>query len=223
MRLAIIVLLLFCVVPQVQAYCFTFGPVGYGFCSDDPAAVKYPLNWVVVLWLAAVISYGKLLFNPRVHLLVKVVLFFFSFPVSPLLTAILMLLHYVERRLGWHQQAEFKTITNADNASLPYVAPALMQLGEFELDTQTQSLHKNGAVLQLEPKVYQLLAYFFEQQGRVISLEELHQNIWPGQIVTDTAVRRTVSKLRQALDDTNPQQPRFIRSVMKRGYQFLAQ
>ena len=53
------------------------------------------------------------------------------------------------------------------------------------------------------------------------SLEELHQNIWPGQVVTDTAVRRTVSKLRQALEDTDPQNPRFIRSVMKRGYQFI--
>lgn len=219
MRLAVTILLLFCVVPQVQAYCFMMGPVGYGVCSDDPESIRYPINWVVVLWLAVVITYGKLLYNPRVHLLFKVVLFFFSFPVSPVLTPILMGCHFVERRLGWQRQP-------IDNANLPHVSATttllLVKLGEFELDTVTQSLHKNGKVITLEPKVYQLLTYFYEYQGRVISLEELHQNIWSGQIVTDTAVRRTVSKLRSALDDTDPQNPTHIHSVMKRGYRFSA-
>ena len=219
MRLAVTILLLFCVVPQVQAYCFMMGPVGYGVCSDDPESIRYPISWVVVLWLAVVITYGKLLYNPRVHLLVKVVLFFLSFPVSPVLTPILMGCHFIERRLGWQREP-------MDNANSPQVgaptASPLVKLGEFELDTVSQSLHKNGKVITLEPKVYQLLTYFYEHQGRVISLEELHQNIWPGQIVTDTAVRRTVSKLRSALDDTDPQNPTYIYSVMKRGYRFSA-
>lgn len=220
MRFAVFLLALSGFTAKAQAHCFSLGPASYGFCSTAPDAVKYELTWIVVLWLVAVISYGKLLYNPRVHLLVKVVLFFASFPVSPVLTPILALLHYLERRLGWHHQTDVNTVNNSAKSALPSEAPPLTKLGEFQLDTMTQSLHKNNNVTQLEPKVYQLLAYFFEQQGRVISLEELHQNIWPGQVVTDTAVRRTVSKLRQALEDTDPQNPRFIRSVMKRGYQF---
>jgi hypothetical protein len=220
MRSIVIILILLGFTADVQAHCFVFGPASYGFCSSAPEAVKYPLNWIVVLWLTAVISYGKLLFNTRVHLLLKVALFFATLPVSPVLTPILVVLHYLERRLGWQQHTAIKASDSHAETDLTCSAPTLIKLGEFQLDTMMQSLHKNDTVTQLEPKVYQLLAYFFEQQGRVISLEELHQNIWPGQVVTDTAVRRTVSKLRQALEDTDPQNPRFIRSVMKRGYQF---
>ena len=209
----VIVLILLGFIADVQAHCFVFGPASYGFCSSDPETVKYPLNWIIVLWLTAVISYGKLLFNPHVHLLVKVALFFATLPVSPVLTPILVVLHYLERRLGWQQRTAIKAPDSNVETDLTCYAPALIKLGEFQLDTMMQSLRKNDTVTQLEPKVYQLLAYFFEQQGRVISLEELHQNIWPGQVVT-------VSKLRQALEDTDPQNPRFIRSVMKRGYQF---
>ena len=219
MQKAFLILLMLGFMPEVQAYCFMMGPVGYGVCSDDPDSIRYPINWVVVLWLAVVITYGKLLYNPRVHLLVKVVLFFFSFPVSPVLTPILMGCHFIERRLGW--QREPIDDANSLQVSAP-ITPLLVKLGEFELDTVSQSLHKNGKVITLEPKVYQLLTYFYEHQGRVISLEELHQNIWSGQIVTDTAVRRTVSKLRNALDDTDPHNPTYIYSVMKRGYRFSA-
>ena len=217
MRDAIFILFMLCFVPQVQAYCFTLGTAGYGICSSDPESIKYPLNWVVVLWLAAVITFGKLLYNPRVHILIKVVLFFLSFPASPVLTPILMLSHVIERRLGWHNQATARSNAATTTPVIPVVA---VKLGDFELDTVAQCLHKNGNTIALEPKVYQLLVYLYEHQGRVISLEELHQNIWSGQIVTDTAVRRTVSKLRNALDDTDTQNPVYIHSVMKRGYRF---
>jgi DNA-binding winged helix-turn-helix (wHTH) protein len=68
----------------------------------------------------------------------------------------------------------------------------------------------------------EVLSYLIEQQPRIVSLEELHTNVWPNQIVTDTAVRRVISKLRTAFSDTDTKNPKYIKSVMKRGYQLIA-
>ena len=69
----------------------------------------------------------------------------------------------------------------------------------------------------------QVLSYLIEQQPRIVSLEELHNNVWENQIVTDTAVRRVISKLRVTLNDNDTKNPTYIKSVMKRGYQLIAE
>jgi DNA-binding winged helix-turn-helix (wHTH) protein len=56
-----------------------------------------------------------------------------------------------------------------------------------------------------------------------VPLVEPHENVWAGRVVTDTAVRRTISKLRALLGDTDPETPLYIKSQMKRGDQFIGQ
>ncbi len=99
--------------------------------------------------------------------------------------------------------------------------PAQIQLGEFVFDTEQRQLTRAGAVTLLEPKVFDLLCYFIEHPKRFIPLEELHQQVWAGRVVTDTAVRRTISKLRVALGDTDNENPRYIKTQMKLGYQLV--
>ncbi|SEA67983.1 winged helix-turn-helix domain-containing protein [Alkalimonas amylolytica] len=212
-----------------QAHCFSLAEtVSFGFCGEG--GTVYPLTWVFILWLFVVITFGLLLFNPRVHLLIKVVLFMLALPVSPVLLPSLFALQWLQQRLGWlqplaapKQQAQEPAMLVAGTGiggqtDLP---TPLLQLGQWQLNPVTHQLGVEDEWQTLEPKVYQLLAYFIEHQGRVISLEELHQNIWTGQVVTDTAVRRSISKLRHALGDTDAKNPRFIHSVMKRGYRFV--
>ena len=104
---------------------------------------------------------------------------------------------------------------------MPNQLPAQIQLGEFVFDTVQRQLIHAGTVTVLEPKVYDLLCYLLSHSERFVSLAELHQQVWAGRVVTDTAVRRTISKLRVALGDTDSENPRYLRTQMKLGYQLV--
>lgn len=97
----------------------------------------------------------------------------------------------------------------------------LVSIGEFTVDLDERRIYKAGAELSAEPKVIEVLCYLIQNNERFISLSELHENVWAGRVVTDTAVRRTISKLRTLLDDNETENPRYIRSQMKRGYQII--
>ena len=91
-----------------------------------------------------------------------------------------------------------------------------VQLGEFILCPVNQHLEIGAERIPLEPKVYQVLCYLISQQQRFVSLEELHQQVWAGRVVSDTAVRRSISKLRAAfLDQQEP--ARYIQSARDSG------
>ncbi|MEN3159477.1 winged helix-turn-helix domain-containing protein [Alkalimonas sp. NCh-2] len=101
--------------------------------------------------------------------------------------------------------------------------PSKLQLNDIVLDTVQQALRRGDEEVQLEPRVFDVLCYLLAHRERYVSLQELHQQVWAGRVVSDTAVRRTISKLRAQLQDTNLEQPVFIRSGMKRGYQWLVE
>ncbi|WP_345336715.1 winged helix-turn-helix domain-containing protein [Ferrimonas pelagia] len=69
----------------------------------------------------------------------------------------------------------------------------------------------------IEPKVFDVLRYLCLQHERYVSLQELHDEVWQGRVVSDAAVRRAISKLRALLGD-DPKDPTLIKSVSKRGY-----
>ncbi len=69
--------------------------------------------------------------------------------------------------------------------------------------------------------MYRLLLYFLCHAGRLIFHEELFDAIWDGRIVDDSALRLTVNSLCNALHDDS-KSPRYISTVSRRGYHFLA-
>lgn len=95
-----------------------------------------------------------------------------------------------------------------------------VQFGEFILCPVNQQLQTSEQSITLEPKVYNVLCYLMANHHRFVSLEELHQQVWAGRVVSDTAVRRTISKLRAALQDQT-ETPQYIQSAAKRGYRWL--
>ena len=97
-----------------------------------------------------------------------------------------------------------------------------VRFGDFILCPVNQQLQTTVQTITLEPKVYSVLCYLMTHHQRFVSLEELHQQVWAGRVVSDTAVRRTISKLRAALQD-QAETPRYIQSAAKRGYRWLAQ
>jgi tetratricopeptide (TPR) repeat protein len=73
------------------------------------------------------------------------------------------------------------------------------QFGQFELDEAGRSLALQGRALDLQPKVFDLLVHLVRHAGRVVSKEELMEQLWPGVHVTESSLQRAVSMLRKAL------------------------
>lgn len=94
------------------------------------------------------------------------------------------------------------------------------KFASFVLKSAEPLLEKNGKEVDIEPKVLALLLYFCSHNERYIPASELHEQVWQGRVVSDAAVRRAISKLRTILGD-DPKEPRFIKSVSKRGYRFI--
>ncbi len=97
----------------------------------------------------------------------------------------------------------------------------MLKVGRFYINPQQQLLlDENKNEIALEAKVQEILFYLFDNRDRYVSLEELHENVWSGRIVSDSAVRRTISKLRKLFDD-NGEEAEYIKSVVKKGYKFV--
>ncbi|ESP91456.1 MULTISPECIES: winged helix-turn-helix domain-containing protein [Pseudoalteromonas] len=93
------------------------------------------------------------------------------------------------------------------------------KLGQFYFDANNNILSKGQQEHLLEPKVAELLSYFCQNPQRAISRDELIEQVWFGQVVSDSAINRMVVKLRKALDDNNKIK-RFVVTVPKVGYKF---
>src|SRR4030095_1842270 len=69
-------------------------------------------------------------------------------------------------------------------------------------------------------KSYALLDYLLANRGRLVTKEELLQQIWPGTYVTDAVLKVCVRAIRKALEG-DAVTPRFIETVHRRGYRFI--
>ncbi|KZN70073.1 hypothetical protein N478_09675 [Pseudoalteromonas luteoviolacea S4060-1] len=96
-------------------------------------------------------------------------------------------------------------------------------LGEFVLDLEQHLLFLNDEEIAIEPKVMELLLYLHQCRGRYVTIEELHEQVWTDRIVTDTAVRGSVKKLRVIFKDDDISSPSYIKSVPKRGYKLICE
>jgi len=97
----------------------------------------------------------------------------------------------------------------------------MKQFGGFHLDTGNECLWRGSAQVMLPPKPFHVLRYLVEHPGRLITHDELLDALWPETYVQPQVLRTYVLELRKALGD-DAGQPRFIRTVMKRGYRFVA-
>lgn len=94
-------------------------------------------------------------------------------------------------------------------------------IGRYIYCTQQRFIYLEGEPVHIEPKMAELLDYLLLHKERYVPLQELHDEVWSGRIVTDTAVRRVISRVR-ALIEEDPSKPVIIRSLPKRGYRLFA-
>jgi DNA-binding winged helix-turn-helix (wHTH) protein/tetratricopeptide (TPR) repeat protein len=91
-----------------------------------------------------------------------------------------------------------------------------------ELDVAARELRRDGALVTVQPKVFELVAYLIEHRSRAVDKAELQDAVWPGVIVTETSLTQAIRKARIALgDDANLQT--ILRTVHGHGYRFVAE
>ena len=97
----------------------------------------------------------------------------------------------------------------------------MKQFEEFRLDTSNECLWHQGKPIELPPKPFAVLRYLIEHPGRLITHDELLEALWPETYVQPQVLRTYMLDLRKALGDSAGQ-PRFIQTIPKRGYRFVA-
>jgi len=101
-------------------------------------------------------------------------------------------------------------------------SPRHLRFGVFEVDLRTGELTKRGSRVRLQGQPFQVLAALLEKPGELVTREELQSRIWPRTIVDfDHGLNKAISKIRDALGDSGDN-PRFVETVARRGYRFLA-
>jgi predicted ATPase/DNA-binding winged helix-turn-helix (wHTH) protein len=91
----------------------------------------------------------------------------------------------------------------------------------YELDLERYELSRHGAAVHLEPQVFDVLAYLVENHHRVISKEELLDEVWGDRFVSESALTSRLKAARRAVGDDGRTQA-VIRTVHGRGYEFHA-
>src|SRR5215510_4239770 len=96
-----------------------------------------------------------------------------------------------------------------------------MMFDPFRLDKVNQCLWRGDTRLSLTPKPFAVLQYLVNHQGRLVTHEELLNAIWPDTYVQPEVLRRYILEIRRVLADS-AENPRFVETLPKRGYQFVA-
>ena len=98
----------------------------------------------------------------------------------------------------------------------------IYRLGAIEIDTVNFVLTRNGRQVAVEPLVFDLIAYLVRNRDRLLTRDELLDEIWPGRVVSDTSLSNHIKSARKALGDDGQAQ-KIIKTIHGRGYRFVGE
>ena len=98
-----------------------------------------------------------------------------------------------------------------------------VRFGVFEADLRSGELRKRGLRIKLQEQPFQVLAMLLEKPRELVTREELRQRLWTADTFVDLdhGLNKAINKIREALGDSAAS-PRFIETVARRGYRFIA-
>src|SRR2546422_2672326 len=99
-----------------------------------------------------------------------------------------------------------------------------LRFGVFEIDLRTGELRKHGQRIRLQEQPFQVLAMLVLYPGEVVTREDLQKRLWSADTFVDFdhGLNKAINKIREALSDS-AENPRFVETVARRGYRFLAE
>jgi DNA-binding winged helix-turn-helix (wHTH) protein len=110
---------------------------------------------------------------------------------------------------------------NDPRGSPPAAPPARLRFEDFELDEANATLLRDGKPVPLPPTPFAVLCALARQPGSLVKKHDLLDQVWGHQFVSDSVLKTAISDLRAVLDD-DARRPRFIETVSRRGYRFIA-
>jgi DNA-binding winged helix-turn-helix (wHTH) protein len=93
---------------------------------------------------------------------------------------------------------------------------------DYELDTNLFELRQAGQLCKLEPQVFNVLTYLIQHRERVVTKQELLDNLWPNQFISEVTLNHRLMTARKAIGDSGRAQ-RCIKTLHGRGYRFIAE
>ena len=101
--------------------------------------------------------------------------------------------------------------------------PRLLRFGVFEMDLEARELRRRGRFVPLPPQPFAVLADLAARRGQVVSREDLQARLWPDGVHVDQerGLNHCLNRIRRALGD-EAHTPRFVETVPRQGYRFLA-
>jgi len=111
----------------------------------------------------------------------------------------------------------------ADGQLVSTTVDSLLRFDLFELDTRSGQLWRSGVLVDLPPQALRILVLLAGRPNVLVTREEIKDALWPDESYGDfdSRLNFSIRKLREALND-NAEQPRYIRTVRKAGYMFIA-
>lgn len=95
------------------------------------------------------------------------------------------------------------------------------QFGDWTIETSLNRITCGDEEHHLEPKTMSVLVFLLNHHGEVVSIDEMLDELWAGQVVGPNALHRHIARLRRALSD-EPSAPSYIETITKRGYRTIA-
>ena len=98
-----------------------------------------------------------------------------------------------------------------------------LRFGVFELDPQSGELRKAGVLVSLQEQSFKVLVELLDRPGDLVTRDQLRQRLWPNGTFVDFehGLNAVINRLRETLGDS-ADSPRFIQTVPRRGYRFIA-
>jgi DNA-binding winged helix-turn-helix (wHTH) protein len=103
----------------------------------------------------------------------------------------------------------------------PQTSALVLAFDCFTLDLANRRLCRDGSPIELNSRYFDALALLLREPGLLISKARLHDEVWRGVTVGDEALTQAIKAIRRALGD-KAESPRFIETVPKHGYRFIA-
>ena len=95
----------------------------------------------------------------------------------------------------------------------------LLIFDSFAVDLDAATIQVDGAVVDVEPQVFELIAFLISHRGRLVAYDEIVAHVWKGRFISDAAIATRINAARKALGDDGANQ-RVIKTVRGRGLRF---
>ena len=98
----------------------------------------------------------------------------------------------------------------------------MIEFGAFRYDSESRVLSRDNEEMSLSPRVLAVLESLLKRPGKIVAKEAVLESAWDGAFVGEDSLTQAISQLRSALGD-DPQRPRYIQTIPKRWYRFIAE